>query len=289
VKRTLKWIKRIVIYPIAGLIVIFFIAYAISCLVTKPSNDRDWNPDQAVLPYAEIDNNLVTVHNIRNFTYASTTSFTPAYYDKTIDLTTLTAVWYVVEPFSGIPGSAHTFLSFEYGDPSSTSLGTSQYVSISVEIRKEKGESFHPIKGLFNKYELMYVIADERDVIKLRTNYRKDEVFLYPVQTTKEKTRALFLDMIARTNKLKDHPEFYNSIWNTCTTNIVHHVNTITPHRVPLLNLRILLPATSDELAYKLGLIPHDLPFEEVRAKYHINERALRYAQDPDFSNKIRN
>jgi hypothetical protein len=268
-----------------GLVCIVIIALIVcACIVvsisTQASNDRDWNNDQDILPTADISDNLITIHNIRNFSYASTTSYTPNYYDKTFDLGTLKKVWYIVEPFSGIPGSAHTFLSFEFADD--------EFVSISVEIRKEKGESYSPVKGLFNSYELMYVIADERDVVKLRSNYRKDLVYVYPIRTSPEKARELFLDMIVRTNEIGKNPEFYNTITNTCTTNIVRHVNNIMPGRVPLFNLRILLPENSDKLAYKLGLIDTELPFAEARARYFINNRALRYADDSDFSVKIR-
>ncbi len=276
----LKWLRRLILYPILALSLIAIVALTITQLVTKPANDRNWNNDQNILPYAEIKNNLISIHNIRNFSYASTTSYTPNYYDKTFDLNKIKRAWYIVEPFSGIPGSAHTFLSFEFEDD--------QFVSISVEIRKEKGEEFHPIKGLFNKYELMYVIADERDVIKLRSNYRKDLVYVYPAKTTKEKTQTLFLDMIKRTNDLKDKPEFYNTITNTCTTNIVNHINKITPRKVPFFTLRILLPANSDKLAYELGLIDTNLTFEKARVRYFINDRAEKYADDPDFSTKIR-
>jgi len=160
----LTWLKRIG-YLFAGLAVFITSVFMVVHFSTYPSNERVWNTDQEILPYAEIKDNFVSIYNIRNFSYASTTSYTPNYYDKTFDLNKIKKVWYVVEPFSGIPGSAHTFLSFEFeGDT---------FVSISVEIRKEKGESFHPIKGLFNKYELMYVIGDERDLIKLRSNLSK--------------------------------------------------------------------------------------------------------------------
>lgn len=247
---------------------------------TQASNERAWNDDQALLPYAELRGDQATIYNIRNFTYASTTSFTPSYYDKTFDVSRLVRVWYIVEPFSGIPGSAHTFLSFEFEG--------NEFVAISVEIRKEKGESYHPVSGLFNQYELMYVIADERDVVKLRSNYRKDLVFLYPIKTTKEKSQALFLDMLQRATALRDEPEFYNTITNTCTTNIVRHINTITPQKVPLFDLRILLPENSDLLAYELGLLDTTLSFEDARRRHLINERAERYADDPLFSVKIR-
>jgi hypothetical protein len=276
--KIIKWI----IYLILLLTILYLIIHFILNIFIRPSNNHNWNDDQSVLPYAEINNNLVTIHNIRNFQYKTITDYTRNYYDKTFDLNKLQKVWYVVEPFSGIPGSAHTFLSFEFEND--------EFVSISVEIRKEKGETYSPIKGLLNQYELMYVVADEKDVIKLRTNYRKDQVFLYPVETTKDKVREVFLDMINRANELRKNPEFYNTLTNTCTTNIVKHVNTVTPSRIPFLNLRILFPANSDILAKELGLLDVDktLPIEKLREKYNINTKALKYSDDPEFSARIR-
>lgn len=275
-KKVIRYVSFVLLYITLAI----FLSIVVTQLMTTPSNNREWNLDQVILPHITIGTSTVSIENIRNFTYASTTSYTPRYYTKTFNLNDLKKVWYVVEPFSGIPGSAHTFLSFEFDND--------QFVSISVEIRKEKGESFHPIKGLFNQYELMYVIADEQDVVKLRSNYRKDLVYVYPIRTTQEKAQGIFLDMLKRAQTLEKEPEFYNTLTNTCTTNIVHHVNTITPHRVPFFNLRILFPANSDRLAYDLGLIDTDLPFEKAREKFYINDKALKYAQDTNFSRKIR-
>lgn len=277
-RRFFTWFKWLILYPLLGLIILLTLIFITVSLFTTPSHNRDWNIDQAILPYAEINDNLVTIHNVRNFSYESTTSYTPGYYDKTYDLNKIKKVWYMLEPFSGIPGSAHTLLSFEFEDD--------MFVAISAEIRKEKGEGFSPIKGLFNKFELMYVVADEKDVIKLRSNYRKDDVYVYPAKTTK--ARELFVDMIERVNEIKDKPEFYNTIINNCTTNLVRHVNTIAPGRAPMLTINVVLPAHSDELAYRLGLFDTILSFEEAREHYHINERALKYANSPDFSVKIR-
>lgn len=274
--KLLKWVLLLAL-SVVVLALCFFIVLN---LITEPSNEREWNDDQRVLPSATITGDLITIKNIRNFSYASTTSYTPHYYNKTFDLSKIKRAWYVVEPFSGFPGSAHTFVSFEFEG--------NEFVAISIEIRKEKGESFSVWRGLFNRYELMYVIADERDVIKLRSNYRKDLVYLYPARTTPNKVRELFVSMVERANKLKESPEFYNTLTNTCTTNIVQHINTVSPRRVPLLNLSVLLPESSDQLAYQLGLIDTALPFEEARKKYFINERALKYADDPTFSTKIR-
>jgi hypothetical protein len=282
VKKIFIWFKRLVVYPVLFLALILTIVFIIVGLVTTPSNDRNWNADQAILPSAEINGNSISIQNIRNFSYASTTSYTANYYDKTYDLSNLKKVYYIVEPFSGFVGSAHTFLSFEFEHASS-----SEFVSISVEIRKEQGEKFSAVKGLFSSYELMYVVADERDVVKLRSNYRKDQVYVYPIKTTPEKAQALFIDMLTRVNHLKDTPEFYNSITNNCTNNIVAHVNTITPKRVPF-SFAFVFPGYSDKLAYKLGLIDTDLPFEQAREKFLINERAMKFADDPEFSQRIR-
>lgn len=255
------------------------IVVATSWFSIRPSHDRKWTLDQAVLPQAEINGNFVHIKNIRNFTYRSADDYTPGYYDKTFDLTKMKNVYYIVEPFSDFKGAAHTFVSFEFEGQ--------DFVAISVEIRKEQGEVFSALKGLFKRYEIMYVIADERDVVKLRSNYRKDDVFIYPVRTTKERMQTMFIEMIKRTNQIKAKPEFYNTLTNTCTTNIVGHVNRVVPGRVPL-DPRILFPGYSDKFAYELNLIDTNLSFDEARQRFHINDRAEKYADHSEFSTRIR-
>lgn len=262
------------------ILAVIAVAIALWFVLVRPSNDRNWTVDQSRLPSAEVNGPLVTIRNIRNFSYRSTSDSTPAWYDKTFDLRKLDSLWFIVEPFEGFGGgAAHTFISFGFGP--------NDFVAISVEIRKEKGESFSALKGLLRQYEVMYVVADERDVVKLRSNFRKDDVYLYPVKATPEKRRALFLDMLARANRLRTEPEFYNTLTNTCTTNIVRHANTVAPRRVPF-RLAILFPGYSDRLAYEIGLIDTTVPFEEVRKRYRINERAEKFADDPEFSRRIR-
>ena len=261
-------------------IVIIAIAYIALIIIVRPSNDRDWTPDQAVLPSAEIKGNQVAIKNIRNFSYRTTSDYTPNYYDAIFDLDKIKNVYFIVEPFSGhAVGAAHTFLSFEFED--------NKFVSISVEIRKEKGESFSAVKGILRQYELTYVIADERDVVKLRSNYRHDKVFVYPIKTTPEKMRAIFVNMLERANELNEKPEFYNTLMSNCTTNIAKHVNEITPGRVSW-NITYLLPENSDKYVYDIGLIDSTLPFEETRTAHYINDIAEKYADSPDFSLKIR-
>jgi hypothetical protein len=261
--------------------------YTILGLFTTPSNARNWADDQAILPYAEIDNDLIHVKNVRNFAYKTTDEYTPNYYDKTYTLSSLKKVYYIVEPFSGFKGSAHTFLSFEFENGSNTENKQSDFLVVSVEIRKEKGESFSVLKGLLNQYEIMYVLADENDAIKLRSNYRNDQVFVYPIKSTPEKIQAIFTDILNRVNVLKDKPEFYNTVYNTCTTNIMDHVNSISPSKIPF-TYKVLLPAYSDELAFDLHMIDTDLSLDDARKKYNINERATLYRDDSEFSLKIR-
>ncbi len=248
-------------------------------LMLKPSNDRNWSADQDTLPYAEINGNLVTMHNIRNFTYRSTSDYTESYYDKTYDLNKIKNVYYIVEPFAGL-GAAHTFLSYEFEDDT--------FLSISVEIRKEKGEKFSPLKGLFKQFEIMYVVADEKDVVKLRTNYRKDQVFLYPIKASKEGISKLFMSMVNDINALNKEPAFYNTAMNNCMTTIAHHVNKVTTKKVPW-NYTHLLPLNSDKYALELGLIDSlETDITALRAKYKINALAEQFADSEDFSLKIR-
>ena len=247
--------------------------------LVEPSNDRNWTPDQQVLPRATFDGDAVFVRNIRDVVYRSPSDYSVRHYDRVFDLRALESVWFLVEPFEGVQGPAHTLVSFGFrGD---------RYLAISAEIRKEVGETFSPLLGLLKQYELMYVVADERDVIKLRSNYRRDTVYLYPVRTTEERRRRMLVEMLQRVNRLAERPEFYNTLTNTCTTNIVRHVNTIAPRRVPL-SYKVLLPAYADELAHDLGLIDTTLTLEEARQRFRINDRAERFADDPEFSRRIR-
>jgi len=267
-------------------VLVLAIAYGALSLIVRPSLNRDWTADQVVLARARFAGDMVTITNVRNINYRTTTDYDVRHYDKTFDLKKLESVWYIVEPFSSAGfGAAHTMISFgfEGGD----------YVAISAEIRKEKGESFSAIKGLFRQYEIVYVIADERDVVKLRSNFRRDKVFVYPVKTSRENMRKLFASMLNRANKLATEPEFYNTLVNTCATSIVGHVNEIAPKRIPF-SYKTVMPAYSDELAYELGLLHTrganggTLTLEEMRARYLINDRAEKFKDDPKFSEKIR-
>ena len=245
----------------------------------RPSNDRAWAADQTRLPRVQIAGELATVRDVRNFAYRSASDYDPAWEDRSYDLARLDSAWFVVEPFSGFPGAAHTFLSFGFEG--------GEYLAVSVEIRKEIGETFSPWRGLYRNYEVMYVFGDERDLVQLRTAHRKDTVYVYPVKATRELLRATFVDILERANAVADHPEFYNSITNTCTTSIARHANRISPGLVPF-SWHLMLPGYADERALQLGLIDFDGTLEQARARFRINERADRAAGASDFSQRIR-
>lgn len=260
-----------------ALLIGFVVTMVIVFFGRTPSNDRTWSPDQVTLAEVTFTGDLVSIRNIRHFEYQSTSTYTPHYYDKTFDIATLVSVDYLVEPFKDI--GAHTLLSFGFADGS--------YVSISVEIRKEQGELFSPWKGIARTYELMYVIADERDVVKLRSNYRNDLVYLYPLALSKTEMQQLFVAMLKEANTLRDHPRFYNTVTDNCTTNIIDHLNAVLPNRISW-DHSFILPEKSDAYLHELGLIASGMSLEEARAKYLINNRALEYANDPEFSKRIR-
>lgn len=246
----------------------------------RPSNHRDWTPDNARTATAGFRGDSVFVHNLRNADYVTTQRYTVRWEDRAYDLRRVKRAWFLVEPFGrDWRGPAHTLASFEFDD--------GRFLAVSAEIRKEKGESFSPWKGLLRQFEMTYVVADERDVVRLRTNFRRDPVYLYPIRADRRKVRAMLVDMLTRANELAAHPEWYNTLTNTCTTSIVQHVNRVAPHRVPF-SVKVLFPGYSDRLAYDLGLIDTDLPFEQARERYHVNAAALRAGNSPDFSRLIR-
>ncbi|MGH7530315.1 MAG: DUF4105 domain-containing protein [Gemmatimonadales bacterium] len=263
----------------AGAVVL---TWAVFLLVTCPSNDRDWTPNERVLPFAEFAGDSVRIHNIRDTRYRSATDYTPAYYDRAFDLRDLESLWFVVAPFSRWRGVAHTFLSFGFRGPDGP-----RYVAISVEARKERGETYHFLKGLFRWYELIYVVADERDVIRLRTDHFGEDVYLFPMRATPARLRQLFTAMLARANRLRERPEFYNTLTQNCTNTIAHHVNSLVPGRVPF-SLNVVFPGYADRLAYDLGLIATELPYDSIRPRFRITERARAAGDAPDFSRRIR-
>lgn len=239
----------------------------------------EWSPNQAVLPMAEFEGNHVEIHNIRNTEYRTTDDYTVRHYDKKFDLDKLDSVDFIMVPFDGVPGGAHTFLSFGFDGQ--------DYVAISVEVRRKKGQEFDPVEALIKQPEIMFVVGDERDLIQLRTIHWLSDVYMYRAQSPKAQMQALFVSMLNHANRLNEKPEYYNLITNNCTTNIMRHINEVSPNRVPY-TYQILFPAYSDELAYHLHLIKIDENFARTKQEARINEVVYVNRESDDFSVKIR-
>lgn len=247
-------------------------------LCLQPSNDRDWQPDVARTAWAEINGNRVTIHNLRNFDYRMETEYTPVWETRTVDLSQLRGVD-VFMTYWGSPWIAHPIVSFDFGDEG--------HVAISVETRKQVGESYSAIRGFFRYYELIYTIADERDVVRLRTNYRTgEEVYLYHTRASPERAQAIFIDYLSRTNRMRDHAEWYNALTNNCTTNIALHA--AAGGTGVRWDWRILLNGKADEMMYEQGELAGDLPFAVLKQREHINAAARAVDRDPEFSRVIR-
>jgi len=245
----------------------------------QPSNERDWQPEVARLAYATINGDLVTVHNIRNFDYRTETDFTPAYYVRTYDLNKLDSADLVAVYWMG-PAIAHLFISFGFDD---------DHLAVSIEARKEKGEGYSSAKGFFRQYELYYVVADERDVIRVRTNYRRDppeDVYIYPLRGPRENIRRLFLEYVRKMNALHEQPEFYNTLTTNCTTAILMNTR-VNPGSLPF-SWKVLLSGYTPAYVYEAGRMDQSLPFEELKRRSLVNAAAQAADQAPDFSRRIR-
>jgi hypothetical protein len=266
--------------PILGLTGIAIFVGSLGWTSVRPARERNWIGEQSRLATADLDGDVVTIRNVRDFRWGTDGSVQPSWDTRHYDMARLETVWYVLTPFSqSWRGPAHAFVSFGFADGS--------FVSISVEARREAGEAYSLMRGMLKRFEVMYVIGDERDLIQLRTNQHGDDVYLYPMRASPEQARDLFLGMLQRANRLATHPEFYGTLSNNCTTNLLAHVNEVASPRISY-DMRVLLPGYSDKLAYDRGLIDTQLSLEAARRRFAIAERSRRHAAEPDYSLLIR-
>ena len=251
-------------------------------LKLRPSNDRSWVNDNNKLAKAEFENNLVTIRNVRDFRWRTTKDFDENWIDMKFDLNKISKLWFVLEYFEPKRKQmAHTIMVFESED--------GKRIACSIEVRREKGERYHPIKGLFRQYELIYVWSTESDVIGVRTRCRKKSVthLFEAIVLGPGNERRMFESYLNRTNKLRISPEWYNTITNTCSTNIVRHVNEVYPGRVPR-TMAILLPGISPRILKKNNLVKMGDSIDESMESSKIDERAINWSGESDFGDWIR-
>jgi len=257
--------------------VVLFLGVVAWWLTISPSHDRSWRPDVAVMPRATINGNRVHITGVRNFEYRSLNDFTVRWEEREVQLSHLTGVDFFVSYWSGrLVG--HTFLSFIFDN--------ALPLTISIETRPEEGEGFNPIASLFKQFELIYVVGDERDLVRVRTNYRKETVYLYRLNSSPNNVRRLFMVYLKRINELADRPEFYHLLSNSCTINIIRYANAA--GRVGRFDIRHLLNGLIDNYLYYSGRLDTTLPFDELRRRSQINEAAQAADDASDFSERIR-
>jgi hypothetical protein len=261
-----------------GIVAVGF-AVVLACWLTlQPRQDREWKPEVSVLAYATIDDERVTIENVRNFDYRSEDDFTPRRETRSYNLSNLRSVDLFLT-YWGSAFMAHPILSFDFGEDG--------HICFSIETRPQRGQSYSAIGGLYRQFEQVYIVSDERDVIRLRTNFRKGEdVYLYRFNASPKATRGVFLEYIRTLNELHERPRWYNAIDNNCTTAIRNQRTAA--ERAPW-DWRMLANGYADQMLYERGTIKRwSLPFDELKRRAHINERAQATNDAPDFSERIR-
>lgn len=261
-----------------GIFAVWFASVLGWWLSLSPTNEGDWQPDVAQLAWAEIDGDQVTIHNVRNFDYRSDSEFTPRWETRRVRLSQLTGIDMFIN-YWGSPWMAHPIVSFQFAD--------APPLCFSIETRKKVGQSYSAIGGLYRQYALTFIVADERDVIRLRTDYRKGEdVYLYRTTLTAEQVRGRFLEYLRSVNALRNQPRWYNAIQTNCTTAIRHQHPS---EKRPPWNWRMLLNGKMDEMLYEQKMFDTaGLPFTELKQRALINPATKAAGNDPSFSKLIR-
>jgi hypothetical protein len=260
-----------------GISVVLLAAVALWWMQLRPSNDENWARENARTPHGEVDGDRLVLHDVRNFDYRTETDFTEHWETRSYDLSKLRGLDLFLSHW-GSPSIAHTIMSWDFEGE--------KPLAISIETRKDKGQQYSAIAGFFRNYPILYVPADERDLVRLRTNYRGEHVWLYRLRMPVPRARALLLDYVDSMNRLVERPEWYNALTENCTTAIRSHVKEV-GGSVPL-DWRLFANGHLDELLYERGSVNDGVPFEELKERSQIDERAKAADQDPDFSVRIR-
>lgn len=240
------------------------------------SNDRDWIPEYAKMAHADIDGDRVTIHNIRNSTYRSATDFDVHYHDKTYDLNDLETVDFVCSSW-GVKDVIHTLFTFGFrgGD----------HIVLSIETRRDKHDTEGTLDTIFKQYELIYILGTECDILRLRTNFRHENVYVFPTNTTPEETRTLFLAVLDQVNALYDHPRYYNLLTHNCTTGLIPMMRSIRPERY---SWKVLLNAYTAEMAYDRKWLETPFSFKDTLQFFHANQYVKDHPECPGYSERIR-
>jgi hypothetical protein len=268
----------------AAVVLLLGLSLAYVYVVKQPSNTRDWEYGMDTLAGITIDASSVRVQHVRDFEWSADGPRSSNFVDRRYDVDRLTQVWFVEEPFTlgplgGFEGVAHTYFVFDFSDQPP--------VAVSVEARRERGESFDALQGLLNEFELIYIWGTERDLTGSRAVREGNQLFMYPLVGSMTSARTLFLHLAEATRQLETGPRFYNTLTSNCTNELAKVANTVKPGTVPP-NVALVFPGFSDEVLYDLGFFPHDLPLATLRARSYISELVKANVTRDDFSSVLR-
>ncbi len=259
-----------------GIIIIWYI-------LIPASNDRDWQPSCSRNPYAasSTDGKQLTIHNIRDFAYRTETDFDMRYIDETYNLDDLSSMDYIQVHWGGMQAIAHSMLSFGFSD--------GRHLVVSVETRLEKNDIQGGLPGMYKQFELLMILGTERDILGLRTNYRHEDVYLYPTRLDRNEIRTVFLDIIRRVNELKDHPRFYNTLSHNCFTSLFPSIKLIRPEMK--FDIGMLLNGFTDRKAFEYRVSRGELhgDFTQFRHQHYVNPKVDKLPSPPaNYSELIR-
>ena len=271
-------VSRAVVAGMMGLVYL-------SWILVVPRSDREWQDQHQKMADISIHDGKIQIRNLRHTRYKTATDYKTEYSDVDFQLKEVESVWFLVQRFTSLKSLGHTFLSFGIKTPNGR-----RFISVSVEVRCEPGEKFEPISSMFKQTELIYVFSDERDALGYRTHVREeDRVWMYRCNATPEQAQAMFVDIAKRSNQLREQPEFYHTLFNNCTNNIVLHANRIAEEPANYLDFKVMLPGYSAKPAYNLGLIGEaGESFAELQERSRIDIIARKHKLDREFSERIR-
>jgi hypothetical protein len=264
----------LVALAVAGLALLAALAWWSSL---RPSNERDWQPAVSRVPTGEVEGDILTVRNVRNFHHRALADFDERWEERRYDLAAIEGLDILFSHW-GSAWLAHTMLSWAFADGS--------HLAISIETRRRKDQAYSALRGFFRQYELVYVAADERDVVRLRTNVRGEDVYLYRLRVSPLAARNLLLEYVRAMNDIARKPHWYNALAGNCTTVIRQRV-IHAGGKVPM-SWKVFANGYLDELLHAEGMIEGSVPFAELERASRINDRALSAAAEADYSRSIR-
>jgi hypothetical protein len=261
------------------LLTLLILLFVIAVQFRTPSHERDWNEYVSRLPHITEENGVYTVHNLRDWTYTKEGPSEKVWREATYKPAHITRVWFVEVPFSGWDGIAHTMLTFDFRD--------AEPLTISIEARRENGEDFSTIQGLFNEYELLYVWSTEHDALTRRAVHENDALYMYPLAVSDTYAQALFTVLVERTNAIYEEPQFYNTLASNCTNLLADAANAATTTPLPW-HISRLLPGYADAYLHKQGLFDTQLNFPTAKITYRVDAHVATLANTEQFSEAIR-